>query len=79
MKGKIIIECDGTGAHITTHMKGVDQADQLFLVHSLGMSLELTPEEWMVLSLVTLDDKAPSPTMITVDLAAAKQQLEEEE
>ena len=79
MRGKIIIECDGAGAHITTNMKDVDPTDRLFLVHSLGMSLELTPEEWRVLSLVTLYDKAPSPTMITVDLAAAKQQLEEEE
>ena len=79
MKGKIVIESDGTGVHIATHMKDVDQADRLFLMHSLGMSLELTTAEWMVLLAATLDRDAPSPTMVTVDLAAALQQLEEEE
>ena len=82
MKGRIEIICDDKGLHMDVKVKTSGEADRVFLVHALGRALELTPEDYLVLSLAeatgALDDLG-TPKAITIDREELLKQLKEEQ
>ena len=81
MKGKIVITCDESGTHIRTDLTEMTEHDDAFLVHALGKSLGLGPEDYMILSIAEAKgvlDKSTAPTLVTIDTDELLKQLKED-
>ena len=81
MKGKIVITCDEHGTHIRTDITEMVKHDDVFLVHALGKSLGLGPEDYMVLAIAEAEgvlDATCTPTLVTIDTDELRKQLKEE-
>lgn len=82
MKGKIVITCDEHGTHIRTDMEALEKHDYVFLVHALGKSLGLGPDDFIVIALADAEgvlDSVSSPTKVTIDTDELLKQLKEEQ
>ena len=81
MKGKIVITCDKYGTHIRSDVTDMAKHDDVFLVHALGKSLGLTPEDYMVLAIAESEnvlDATATPTLVTIDTDELLKQMKEE-
>ena len=81
MKGKIVITCDEHGTHIRTDITEMAEHDDTFLVHALGKSLGLVPEDYMILAIAEAEgvlDKTNTPTLVTIDTDELLKQMKEE-
>lgn len=81
MKGKIIIEHDESGTHISVNVKGAVHHDRIYLVHALGKALALEPIDYMVLAHAESEGAldCEGPAMVSVDRKELLKQLEEEQ
>lgn len=71
MFGKITIECDEKGTHVSTNIKIGHDSDRAFLVHALGKALGLCPIDYLILCIaetegvldakVVTEKPAPNP------------------
>ena len=81
MKGKIVITCDEHGTHVHTEMTEMAKHGDAFLVHALGKSLGLGPEDYIILSIAEAEgvlDKTNTPTVVNIDMDELCKQLLEE-